>query len=212
MFPDDIDADQLRQLTQKAKQHLRTRMRAVRQALPETAREARSQAIITQIVALPVFQDCRSLALFWPLLDRGEVDLRPLDAQARAAHKAIYYPFLEKRDGKRISGLRRVDHTSELAAHGQRFFEPPANAPVALRGDIDLLILPALAVDEAGHRLGYGMGFYDSLLPDLCPPAATLVVAYDSQLLCELPREEHDVPCQWVVTDRRVLRCSRLPP
>jgi len=66
--------------------------------------------------------------------------------------------------------------------------------------------VPALAVASSGHRLGYGSGFYDATLPDFCPPALSIVVAYDFQLLAELPVSAHDIACDIVVTDARLLR------
>ncbi|MGC4094255.1 MAG: 5-formyltetrahydrofolate cyclo-ligase [Polyangiaceae bacterium] len=56
-----------------------------------------------------------------------------------------------------------------------------------------------------GQRLGYGAGFYDVTLPDFVPPAQSLIVAYDFQLLSEIPSLPHDVPGQFVVTDARLL-------
>jgi 5-formyltetrahydrofolate cyclo-ligase len=74
-----------------------------------------------------------------------------------------------------------------------------------VRGEVDLLFVPALAVAPNGQRLGYGAGFYDSLLPDVCPPGRAVAVAYDFQLLVDLPSLPHDVPCQIVLTDARTL-------
>ena len=62
--------------------------------------------------------------------------------------------------------------------------------------------------DRPVHRLGYGAGFYDSLLPDVRPPAQAVVVAFDFQLLVDLPTLPHDVPCDWVVTDTRALKAQ----
>ena len=70
---------------------------------------------------------------------------------------------------------------------------------------VDLIVVPALAVAPTGHRLGYGGGFYDVMLPDFCPPATAVVVAFDFQLVAELPAEPHDVACALVVTDARTL-------
>ncbi len=70
-------------------------------------------------------------------------------------------------------------------------------------------MVPALAVTDTDHRLGYGRGFYDVTLPDFCPPALSVVVAFDFQLLAELPVLEHDVACEVVVTDARVIRAGK---
>jgi 5-formyltetrahydrofolate cyclo-ligase len=103
------------------------------------------------------------------------------------------------------TALRVTRSSADLAVRGGRFAEPPADAPEAARGDVELLVVPALAVAENGHRLGYGAGFYDAALPDFRPPALAVVVAYDFQLLAEVPTLAHDVPCDIVVTDARTL-------
>jgi 5-formyltetrahydrofolate cyclo-ligase len=196
---------QIEKLADAAKQELRKRMRALRMAHPAEALRLRSQAIATRASALPAFLAARSVALFFPLEDRKEVDLRPLDAEARRQGKRVYYPFLEPRGDALLSGLRLTQSWQELAERGQRFLEPPPLAAVAARADVDLVFVPALAVAPSGHRLGYGAGFYDSLLPDFCPPAQAVVVAYDFQLLVELPTFPSDVACHLVLTDARTL-------
>jgi len=178
-------------------------MRALRAAHPVEALKIRSRALVARAAALEAFAKARSVALFFPMEDRKEVDLRELDAEARRQGKRVYYPFLEPRGPALVSGLRLSRSLDELADRGQRFHEPPTDAPAAARGEVDLLFVPALAVAPSGHRLGYGAGFYDSLLPDVCPPGQAVAVAFDFQLLVELPTLPHDVACDWVLTDAR---------
>ncbi|RYZ10166.1 MAG: 5-formyltetrahydrofolate cyclo-ligase [Myxococcales bacterium] len=204
-----FDVTQVTELAEAAKKELRKRMRAVRTALPAEALAARSAQLVARAIALPAFQDARSVALFYPMEDRKEVDLRALDAAARAAGKRVYYPFLEQREQGGVSGLRLTSSLSELAPAGSRFLEPRLDAEQAARADVDLLFVPALAVAPTGHRLGYGAGFYDSLLPDVCPPGKAVAVAFDFQLLVELPTLAHDVPCDFVLTDARALVATR---
>jgi 5-formyltetrahydrofolate cyclo-ligase len=200
-----FDATQVAELAQAAKQELRKRMRSLRAAHPASARLLRSQRIVQRAVALPSFAAAASVALFFPLSERQEVDLRELDAEARRQGKRVYYPFLEQRGDALTTGLRLTSTLEDLAERGRQFLEPPAEAAVAERGDVDLLFVPALAVAPSGHRLGYGMGFYDALMPDFRPPALAITVAYDFQLLVELPTLPHDVPCDAVLTDARSL-------
>jgi 5-formyltetrahydrofolate cyclo-ligase len=206
-----FDVQNTEQLADAAKQELRKRLRALRLAHPAEALAARSRAIVTRVAQTPEFLAARSVALFFPMLERKEVDLRELDTEARRQGKRVYYPFLEPRGDALVSGLRSTAALSDLADRGQRFFEPPPDAPTAARGDVDLILVPALAVAPSGHRLGYGAGFYDSLLPDVRPPAQALVVAYDFQLLVELPILPHDVPCDLIVTDARSLTAQPPP-
>jgi 5-formyltetrahydrofolate cyclo-ligase len=203
-----FDATQVSELAEAAKKELRKRMRAVRSAHPADALASRSAALVARAAALEAFQQARSVALFYPIEERKEVDLRELDRAARAAGKRVYYPFLEPRGESLVSGLRLTHALSELELRGGRFFEPPPSAETAARADVDLVFVPALAVAPSGHRLGYGAGFYDSLLPDVCPPGKAVAVAFDFQLLVELPTLPHDVPCDFVLTDTRALRAG----
>jgi 5-formyltetrahydrofolate cyclo-ligase len=200
-----FDASQVSQFAEAAKVQLRKRMRALRNAHPAEALKIRNRALVARALAQPAFESARSVALFFPMEDRKEIDLRELDAQARRQNKRVYYPFLERRGDALVSGLRLSASLDELAERGQRFREPPPGAPEAERGEVDLLFVPALAVAPSGHRLGYGAGFYDSLLPDVCPPGRAVAVAYDFQLLMELPTLPHDVACDFVLTDARSL-------
>jgi 5-formyltetrahydrofolate cyclo-ligase len=193
------------ELAEAAKQELRKRMRALRTAHPAEALSRRSRAIVERALELPAFRAASGVALFFPLLERKEVDLRELDAHARRLGKRVYYPFLESRGEVSMSGLRRTSSLDDLALRGQRFPEPEPSLAQAERGEVDLLFVPALAVAPSGHRLGYGAGFYDSLLPDFRPPAAAWVVAFDFQLLVELPTLPHDVACDGLLTDARSL-------
>ena len=191
------------ELRERARGQLRARMRALRAAYPEGALSGRSAAIVERVAALSVFQGARSVALFWPLA--REVDLRALDGLCRSSGKLVYYPVMDPIPSGVSTGFALSESTAELAPRSERFCEPPAAAPRAQRGDIELVVVPALAVGANGHRLGYGRGFYDVTLPDFRPPAQSVVVAYEFQLLSELPELSHDVASDYVVTDSRTL-------
>jgi 5-formyltetrahydrofolate cyclo-ligase len=199
------DAELLAALGPRAKRQIRQRMRALRSALPPASAAARSEAIVARLIALPEFVAARGIGLFWPIESKNEVDLRVLDVAARERGIKVYYPFLAAVGNTVRTGFRRVDQVSELSPRGSGFCEPGAECPEARRGDIDLVVVPALAVDAAGYRVGYGKGFYDATLPDFVPPARAVAVAFGFQLLSEIPREAHDVGCDLVVTDEAVL-------
>jgi 5-formyltetrahydrofolate cyclo-ligase len=204
----DFDPAALDALKRRAKRHLRQRMRALRGAVPPEALARRSAAVVERLSGLPEVGAARSVALFWPILGSGEVDLREMDAACRARGARVFYPRMPDAAGGSI-GFARVDSASDLAEAGHGFLEPPGAAPAAVPGELDLVIVPALAVAEAGLRLGYGSGFYDAVLPLFCPPAVSIVVAFEFQLLAELPTTEGDVACAVVVTDARTLRVPR---
>jgi 5-formyltetrahydrofolate cyclo-ligase len=203
------DGEALEKLKIDARRALRDRYRKLRAAFPSAALAERSQRVVTAVRGLDAFEAAASVGLFWPI--SAEVDLRGLDAEARARNKSVFYPVMDpKPDGGFSTGFARVHDPSELVERGRRFPEPAPEAPRAERGEIELIVVPALAVTDTGHRLGYGRGFYDVTLPDFCPPALSVVVAFDFQLLAELPVLEHDVACDMVVTDARVIQAEQL--
>jgi 5-formyltetrahydrofolate cyclo-ligase len=194
------ELDQAEQrLRMQAKAELRTRIRGLRRVMPEAACAARSQAICERLVALPAFERARAVigyAAFRKEADPG--------AALRVAASA----------GKRV-GLPRVADDGSLSLHayaegdalepsGYGILEPLASARAIADAEVELIIVPALVVDARGHRIGYGEGFYDRLLPRL-PGAFKVVIAYDFQLLAETPDTHRDVPVDCVVTDTRVL-------
>lgn len=189
------------------KRELRKRMRGVRATLPASAVVQRSAAVAGRVAALAVYREARSVAFFWPIEGRHEVDLRALIEQARGEGKRALLPATIE-DGAEI-GLRFFDGTLEAGPLG--FEEPPAHAALASAGEVDLLIVPALVVDLQGHRVGYGRGYYDRLLPRFAPPGQVAVVAFDFQLLAEAPVTPGDVAGRWVVTDRRSFEVGASP-
>jgi 5-formyltetrahydrofolate cyclo-ligase len=188
----------------QAKAELRKQMRALRAAIPEKARAARSAKIVERVLASPAFERARCIGLFWPMLDRNEVDVRPIEVAAREKGKLVAFPFLR---GEGQMALLVCD-SAKLEERGNGFAEPPENAAEIANEGL-LVIAPALAVDETGQRIGYGKGFYDRLLARIAPPASTLAVAYDFQIVAEVPATLHDRRVDVVVTDARTVMVAQ---
>jgi 5-formyltetrahydrofolate cyclo-ligase len=200
----DSDPEELAELGRRAKKQLRARFSTTRRALPPAAILARSARIVEVLDSLQPLRHARAVAAFWPMAGRGEVDLRELDRRLEERGVGRYYPFMDPHAERFTTGFRRIESVLDLQLRGRRFVEPPRDAPSAARGDVDIVLVPALAVTPEGHRVGHGVGFYDATLPDVAPPALTIVVAFSFQLLGELFVEPHDIACDLVVTDREV--------
>ncbi|MCL2725553.1 MAG: 5-formyltetrahydrofolate cyclo-ligase [Polyangiaceae bacterium] len=186
----------------QVKAELRKRMRGLRKTVPVSACETRSAAILSRLLSLDVFANPKSVALFWPILVRHEVDLRRLDTSLRARGIRVAYPAIVPETN--VMTFRYAEDPLHLDDQGYGFLEPPLSAVEAKA--LDVIVVPALAVDPAGQRIGYGAGYYDRTLPNYAPPAVTIAVAYDWQLVSEVPVTEGDIAVAWVVTDARTLR------
>lgn len=187
----------------KVKAELRKRLRGVRKTMPMEAAAERSAKIIATLEKHPAIVSAKRVALFWPIEARKEVDLRPLDRSLRARGVALAYPAIDPDTNEMTLRLADADHLEE---RGFGFAEPSADKPDA--APLDVVVVPAIALDPSGHRIGYGAGYYDRTLPKYAPPAVTIGVAYDWQLVAEVPATEHDVRVQWVVTDMRTLEAT----
>lgn len=183
----------------RAKQELRERLRGVRRVMPLEACATRSNAICTRLWELP--EIARAQVVIGYAAYRKEADPA---AALRLAEQA----------GKR-TGLVRIDDGGALGLHAHRsgdaleanaygIAEPLASAPRIDPAEVDVIIVPALAVDERGHRIGYGHGYYDRLLPGLAR-AFKVAIAYDFQLLVETPDTAGDVRVDCIVTDARTI-------
>jgi 5-formyltetrahydrofolate cyclo-ligase len=199
--PDDL-------IRVRVKAELRKRLRGVRATMPLDACAKRSARIVARLEAHPAVVAARSFALFWPIVEKHEVDLRSLDASLRARGASVAYPWI---DPETRAMTFRFSPAEELEERGFGFCEPAPTARAASRGEIDLIVVPAIAIDPTGHRIGYGAGFYDRTIGEFAPPAVTIGVAFDFQLIVEVPFTEHDVPLAHVVTDEREIDVAPVP-
>lgn len=190
------------ELRLQAKRMLRTKARQLRNSIPAHALMERSRQLIEKLCGLPELAGKQTFALFYPIESRNEVDLRGFDAWLRERGHRVAYPSVD-RDSHTMT-FQWVSDLNELEERGNGFREPPAEAPEA--AEVDVIVVPALMVDERGYRIGYGAGYYDRALPKYCPPGLSIAVGFDFQLTGELPNTENDVAVSMVVTDKRVLR------
>jgi 5-formyltetrahydrofolate cyclo-ligase len=198
--PDDV-------LRRRVKAEIRKRLRGLRKTTPSSACAERSASIVLCLEGLEVIRSAKRVALFWPIAERHEVDLRALDASLRARGALVAYPNILE-SGEMVFSY--IGDTAELEEHTLGFHAAPGVEDVR---DLDAIVVPAIALDPTGHRIGYGAGYYDRALAGR--GASTIGVAFDFQLVPEVPATPDDVPVQWIVTDRRVLRASGeapLPP
>jgi len=193
-------------LRRKVRDELRKRMRGVRRAAPASACGARSELIVARLEVLAPFATATKVALFWPIEEKNEVDLRALDASLRAKGATVAYPSIDREN--ETMTFRVTSDTELLEERGFGFREPPLDAPEAK--ELDVIVVPSLALDPRGHRLGYGTGFYDRTLPAF-PGAVTVGVAFDYGLLVEIPEIETDVAMRWIVTDKRTIEIADVP-
>jgi 5-formyltetrahydrofolate cyclo-ligase len=180
---------------QHRKAALRAEMRTRIASVPPARRAAASQEICRRLLAQPVWQEARHVLLFVPL--RDEPDIWPLAAAAQRSGKTVALPRFEPV----VNGYEAAvvdDAACDLAPGKFGIREPAPDCPAIALNRLDLVLVPALAFDRHGHRLGRGKGFYDRLLADVS--GTTCGVALDEQLVADLPVEPHDIRLNCILT------------
>jgi len=133
----------------------------------------------------------------------AEIDPLPAVARLRRRGVKIAYPRIE---APGVLGIHLVDHELDLIAGPFGLAQPSEHSPRAPLSAIDAIIVPGVAFDQGGSRLGYGGGYYDRLLPTLRYDCVRIGFAFDEQVLAVIPAEEHDELVDVIVTQSRVVR------
>jgi 5-formyltetrahydrofolate cyclo-ligase len=175
---------------------------AARDALPRAARAAASEAIAAAIAALPSFASARTILVTLPF--RSEWDSRLVVARALAQGKTVASPRVDL--AARMLSLHRIADLARDVAPGYRHIpEPLSHCPVVAGADVDWVLVPGVAFDAAGRRLGYGGGYYDRLLPLLPSRASRIAGAFEAQIVAAVPFGPHDLTVDAIVTERRIV-------
>lgn len=178
--------------TPPTKAALRAMLLAARRAVPESVRATEARQLATHLAdALgSLTGGARAVCAYLPVgSEPGSPEL--LDRLGELCDEVLL-PVIADGDDQPLSWGRYVPGTLVTARFGLREPSGPRLAPEAIR-QVDLVLVPALAVDRTGVRLGRGGGFYDRSLPLCAPGTPLLAVVRDDEVVGELPHEPHDV-------------------
>ena len=185
------------------KKDIRDRIKRRRAELQPNKRAMDSLQIAMKALAIPMVSRATGALSYGATPD--EVDAGPLLAFLRARGARGALPRVE---GSELT-LHWAEGNFQLERGAFGLTQPTADTPLAADEAIDLIIVPGVAFDAEGNRLGYGAGYYDRLLARF-PGVPTVGLAYDEQIVDGIPVEEHDVPIDFVVTPTRILGAAVL--
>lgn len=173
------------------KQELRKSIRTRKRAMTEEEIVEKSKLLAEKFLSSTAYQNAKTIYGYLPY--NQEVRTVPMLEQALRDGKKVAVP---KCYGDEMKFLYLDDLT--LVEKGYAGIpEPIADEPVA-DDETALVLMPGLAFDPQGHRIGYGGGFYDKFLSRE-PNHPTLALCYDFQMLPKLETEEHDIPVDYVI-------------
>lgn len=190
------------------KKELRKKILALRNTLPLEERGKKSKSIHSRLFSLPEFVTAKTLAFYVSF--KSEVLTGTMIREALSLGKAVVVPITDLAN-RRLKLSRIVDYTADLAPGTWGILEPkPDRIRLMSLKEVDLIITPGAAFDKKGYRIGYGGGFYDSLLKSVQERRPSVALAFELQMVEEVPVESgHDEPVEIIITEERVIRCKK---
>ncbi|MBN2163936.1 MAG: 5-formyltetrahydrofolate cyclo-ligase [Pontiellaceae bacterium] len=185
----------------ETKQQMRREIAALRRKLQPEWVVTASQQITERLRSEETFQSARSVALYKAIA--GEVQLEELFAECWQLGKRTVIPVFNA--AVNCYELAEVDANTPFVT-GNYGIQEPVDAPRVPVEQLDLMVVPGIAFDAAGNRLGRGGGYYDRLLTGF--QGTAIAVAFDFQFLDTVPHENYDIPMDFVVTPTNVLKVS----
>ncbi|HSK47656.1 MAG TPA: 5-formyltetrahydrofolate cyclo-ligase [Coriobacteriia bacterium] len=185
------------------KQALRKHVRDLRCSLSAETCIAHAEAAAENLLSLEELAGARVVMAYAATAEEIDPALAIESLHARGVVVAM--PRVE---AEGVLGVHLVGWGEDLEPGPLGIRQPAAHTPRVPLDTIDAVVVPGVAFDEAGYRLGYGGGYYDRLLPRLRDDCVRIGLAYDEQVVASLPAEDHDERVNAVVTPTRVIHVS----
>ncbi|TWT56642.1 5-formyltetrahydrofolate cyclo-ligase [Allorhodopirellula solitaria] len=186
---------------QRRKQAIRVAAHAARNA--QADRDVVSQRITDVVMSLPEYQHAKRV--MWYIDVRGEVRTQHAFPVALASDKAVVIPYCVEGE----LGLFHLESMDELAPGRYGILEPKqelrdiTGKHIGVE-QVDLILVPGVAFDSRGGRIGHGQGYYDKLLAKTRPDTSLVALAFQCQIVAEIPVLPHDISMDKVVTQTHV--------
>lgn len=182
------------------KKQIREKIRSVRKNIPKEVISEKSRKIICALEELDEF---RKASTIMPYLSLDiEVDtIEFIKKELKEQKRTMVVPFV-KEDNIQVS---RLSDFNDLSNGKFGVLEPIKKEE--FKGKIDMILVPGIAFDQNGSRIGFGKGFYDRFLKNH-KRALKIGLAFEEQIVDNIPIEEHDMPVDIILTEKRTIRCS----
>lgn len=180
------------------KAELRKAIRARLGMFGQAERTAAAEEICRRLREQAVWHKANTILFFAPMAD--EPDIWPLLLEALKQGKTVALPRFAPDSGSYHARLVR-DAAKDVVSGHYGIREPDSSCPLISLNKLDLVLVPGIGYDVHGHRLGRGKGYYDRLLANT--GGLTCGVAFDAQLVAEIPTGPHDVRLNCILTPTR---------
>lgn len=185
------------------KKQLRTLLRGHRKSLSPAEVMEKSRRITQRLLAFAPFQQASVVVLY--NADDNEVVTEALWQESLKQGKRVYYPRITE-DRTNLEFVRR--HPEDTLISGTfGILIPPGDELLVSLQPSDIVLTPGVGFDAKGHRLGRGKGYYDRAFRGAIAGALRVALAYEFQVVPEIPSSPDDERVQWIVTEERIVDC-----
>jgi len=173
------------------------------QVLSEKQIAAKTKAIENRLFEFANFLESKIILLY--INSKSEVPSRNILVRSYHFSKIVVLPAFNTANFEMT--LMKVDNLNKDMKVGQRgILEPnPARCKMVPIDRVDIAIIPAIALDEKGSRIGSGEGYYDRLIPNLAITTRKVALAFEEQIIQQVPTESHDKHVDIIITDKRII-------
>lgn len=179
------------------KQSFRANMLSVRRECSEVQRKTIDQQITNHILVHPAYIQANIIFIYYSIGD--EISTMELIDDALQCGKIVCIPHCEP---NRQMSARAITQPGDLTESSFGIPEPGMHCPSIAPEQLELCIIPSLACDRQGYRLGYGGGYYDRFL--LKTAAKKMALCASNRFFKQIPHETHDIPCDMIITENEV--------
>lgn len=190
------------------REELREKVRTVRRGQTEEQTLEKSRRIQERLFTLQEFLNSRTVTFYVAKKVEGEVETKQMIRDSLRMTKRVLVPITD-RPSRRLIFSELRDYEEELAPGIFDIPEPREEyRRIVPSENTDLVVVPGIVFDSRGYRLGYGFGYYDRFLYMLSPETPTVGLAFEFQIVEEIPTEEHDIPVHKIITEKREILCQ----
>ncbi len=188
---------------QVTKSSIREESKAKLKAFLKEDREHRTGQIVDRFLDFANFLESKIVLLY--VSNAYQVGTREILEHAYQLNKLVVLPAFDPRDFS--LKLMKVDNPDSDLVRGVRgILEPdPKRCKSVPIASIDIAIIPGIAFDEKGGRIGSGLGYYDRLIPKLIATTRKVSIAFEDQIVPLVPMEAHDRYVDIIITDKRII-------
>ena len=187
----------------KSRREIRKEALAIRSKMDSSELQQIGSLIDRSVLKSDWYRNARCVHCFYGVTVKGEIPTVRIMGHALSSGKLLVMPRVTDNDGGmehiRVSGL-------ELMQPGIWGIPEPVGDEQVPVAEIDLILVPGLAADLSGNRIGYGKGYYDRFL-ETASHAVKAILIPDRFVHDRLPVEPHDIPVDYIVTEERILSC-----